>query len=496
MALFIFTLIYFVLFIVSVLLVTLESRNTFVLILLRIIAYLLPLTGIFYGLYDDLSLIFLGVSLPISMLVSMYNLWYSQIKYNNDRNLRELIDIFGLSISYTFVAPNLVSFIFTWTVSEIIGFLLVCYEGGDEALRAGYRFFFLKGMTFELSALTVLVILAQRIGLENALLINFKELPFINVDLPLAIFVIIGFITTSAIVPFHFWLPHAHSIAPSTASALLSGLTVKMGFYGLLRVTRFTITPDILWYGVLVLSGITTFYGFTVLLAQNDIKRMLAYSTMGNTGFICALLSIYMLNPSYLLFYSVIFNIYAHALYKSMLFTNTGTIIVLAKTRDLSKLGSLAAFTPYSSLATLLSVLSAWGVPPTVGFLGKLLSIIALINVNNAFLTVFGLVLVSYSILISIVFGYKILAIHWKYASIQFKPIKIALYPQLIEFLMGTSGIIYGLLVLLFFNLGALNVLLIINILYLLIILALINVFYSNIRKRIIWSLGEEIGLS
>ncbi len=483
---------YFLFFIASMLIVMFKSKNTYLLILLRIIAYLLPLMGILYGLYDELSLIFLGVSLPVSMLVSLYNLWYSQAKYK-EGNLRELIDIFGLSINYSFAAPNLVSLISIWTISEITGFLLVCYEGGDEALRAGYRFFFLKGMTFELSALTVLIVLAHRIGLINALIMSFNEIPSINVDLLLSVLIIIGFITTSAIVPLHFWLPHAHSIAPGTASALLSGLTVKMGFYGLLRIAGFIVFPDNLWYGVLILSGITTIYGFTVLLTQHDIKRMLAYSTMGNTGLIGVLLSINMLHPSPLIFYSVIVNIYAHALYKSMLFINTGTIIVLAKTRILNELSSLAAFTPYSSLGILFTVLSIFGVPPTVGFLGKLLAIIALLGVNNTYLAIIGLALVAYSILISIVYGFTILSVHWKYAGIRFKPVEIPLYPQFIELLLGLLGIIYGLLVLLFFNLGALGVLLLVNLFSLFIIVALISIFYYNIRARIIQSLGEEL---
>ncbi len=484
---------YLLFFIVSMLIVTFKHKNMYFLIFLRIVAYLLPLVGVLYNLYDELSLIFLGVSLPISMLVSLYNLWYSEAKYKNERNLRELIDVFGLSINYSFAAPNLVLLISVWTISEITGFLLVCYEGGDEALRAGYRFFFLKGMTFELSALTVLIVLAQRIGLINALITSFNEIPSINVDLLLSVLIVIGFITTSAIVPLHFWLPHAHSIAPSTASALLSGLTVKMGFYGLLRIAGFVVFPDNLWYGILILSSITTVYGFTVLLTQHDIKRMLAYSTMGNTGLIGVLLSINMLYPSPLMFYSVIINIYAHALYKSMLFMNTGTIIVLAKTRILNELGSLAAFTPYSSLGVLFTVLSIFGVPPTVGFLGKLLAIIALLNVNNTYLAVIGLVLVAYSILISIVYGFTILSVHWRYASISFKPIKIPLYPQFIELLLGILGIIYGILVLLVFNLKALGMLLLVNLSSLFIIVALISIFYYNIRMRIIRSLGEEL---
>ncbi len=482
---------YLVLVAVSLTLVYIPIKNRTASLITRIIAYVLPFAGYFTGLFDSLSMAFLGLAIPVGLMSSLYNLWYGESKYPG-RNLQLLIDVFNLSIIYTFAAPNLLTLIALWTVSEIVGFLLVSFEGGDEAFRAGYRFFFLKGLTFELSALTIAVILSYNVGLSTALLSGFDELPKISISLIYAVLATIGFITTSAIVPLHFWLPHAHSTAPSSASAVLSGLTVKMGFYAFLRITQFMDVPREYWYGLLVLGAVTAFYGFTVLLVQRDVKRLLAYSTIGNTGFIAVLLSIYMLESNKLLYLATIINIYAHGLYKASLFINTGTIIVLAHTRDMGKLSGLVAFTPYSSLGVLFTVLSIIGVPPTVGFVGKLLAIISLLGISSELLMVMGLIVVAYAILVSIIYGFNILGLHWRYTEIDFKPNKIPDYPQLIELLLGSMGIIYGVLLLLFFDLGALNVLILINAFSLLLVIALVAVFHYNIRPRIVRELGSH----
>lgn len=483
---------YLLLLAVSLVLAYIPVKGRLASVILRIIAYIIPLIGYFLGLFDSLSIAFLGLSIPVGLMSSLYNLWYGEFKYQG-RNLQLLIDVFNLSTIYTFAAPNLLALIALWTVSEIVGFLLVSFEGGDEAFRAGYRFFFLKGLTFELSALTIAIILSYNVGLNTALLSGFNELPKISISLLYAVLATIGFITTSAIVPLHFWLPHAHSTAPSSASAVLSGLTVKMGFYGFLRIAQFMDIPREYWFGLLVLSATTAFYGFTVLLAQHDVKRLLAYSTIGNTGFIAVLLSIYMLEPSYLLYLATIINIYAHGLYKASLFINTGTIIVLAHTRDTRKLSGLVAFTPYSSLGVLFTVLSIIGVPPTIGFVGKLLAIISLLGIGSELFMVLGLIVVAYAILVSIIYGFNILGIHWRYTGIDFKPSRIPDYPQIIELLLGSMGIIYGVLLLLFFDLGALNVLILINAFSLLLVIALVAVFYYNVKPRIVRKLGSHV---
>ena len=476
---------YFVLFtIISYILIFIPVENRGLRIVLRIISYLLILAVIPFGFLDFLSLIFLGLAIPVSLLTSLYNLWYGEAKYRG-KNLQGLIDVFNLSIIYTFAAPNMIAFISLWTLSEIVGFLLVSFEGGDEAFRAGYRFFFLKSMTFELSALTAVIILAYHIGIVNALLLPFDKLQPIDIGLIYSILTIIGFTTTAAIAPFHFWLPHAHSTAPSSGSAVLSGLTVKMGFYAIMRFVGFFNYPSSLWYIILGLGAVTAFYGFTVLLGQKDIKRLLAYSTMGNTGFMMVLLAIYLLTNNNLVFYALIANIYAHGLYKASLFLNTGTILVLAHTRDMTRLSALAAFTPTSSLGVLLTVLSVIGVPPTIGFTGKLLAIIALITIQSKSLEILGLVVTAYAILVSIIYGFGIMSIHWRAGTIGFKPRSIPMYPQIIELVLSTLSIIYGIVLLMFFNLGALQVLVIINSFSLLLVLGLVAVFYYNIKPRL-----------
>ncbi|ABN70155.1 NADH/Ubiquinone/plastoquinone (complex I) [Staphylothermus marinus F1] len=477
--------IYVIFMILSISVIYLPVRKRSLLVFLRVIAYVLPAILSLLGLFDPISFVFIAVAIPVGLLVSLYNLWYAGSKYDRSWDLVRLLDLFNITIIYTFLAPNLLLFISIWTITEIIGFLLVSFEGGDEAFRAGYRFFFLKSLAFELSALSILAILSQNISIIDSLILPFNELPKTYLDLIQALLVTLGFITTSAIVPLHFWLPNAHSIAPSSASSVLSGLTVKMGFYGLIRITSFLRLPISYWWILLSLSILTSIYGFTVLLVQKDIKRLLAYSTIGNTGFIAALLSIYAISHNNLLYTATMLNIYAHAIYKAALFINTGTIVMLAHTRNIERLSGLVAFTPYSSMGVLFNILSVIGVPPTIGFIGKLVAVVALLIVNDLALKMLGLLTIVYAILISIIYGYRILSIHWRVTSIEFSASYIPLYPQIIELIMGSLGIIYGLIIFLLFNVGMLLILSIVNVFALLLVAVLIAVFYYNIRARI-----------
>ena len=480
----------YVLLLGSTLLILVGNRlkNTLSKNLLKIIAFTLPIFLMIQGYLDTLSASFLLFVIPVSIIVSIYTSWYSNYKYKSNK-LEILVDLFNLSIIYTFAFPNLIGFVALWTISEIIGFLLVSYEGGPEAFRAGYRFFFLKAATFEFSALTLIALLSTKINIDMVLLAKFHDLPILTVSPYYMILLIIGYTTTAALIPLHFWLPHAHSTAPAPASAILSGITVKMGFYALLRLNDIIVFDIWLKYLLFVMGGITCVYGFLMLLSQQDYKRMLAYSTVGNSGLIAVILSLYLLKPnSTYLYLALITNIYAHGLYKASLFLNSGTVEVVTHTRIINKLNGLAAYTPLSSLASLFSILSVIGIPPTIGFIAKLLSIIGVLEYGLNSLSIAVLILIGYSILISLIYGVRILRIHWEAGEKrkQLQYTKIGILPQAAEIILSALSIAYGYIVPILAYTDIVFVLSLVNLFSLLIIIVLVYTFYFNIRLRII----------
>jgi len=459
---------------------------------LRFVAYLLPLVAVLYGVVDNISLTYTLLAIPVSIASSLYSLWYSRHKYGSLR-LQLLIDLFNVSIIYTLLAPNLIGFIALWTFSEILGFLLVSYEGGDEAFKAGYRFFFLKALTFEASALALAVVLSARVGLVNALLLEFSRLPRTAVDPYYVILLMIGYITTAALIPLHFWLPHAHSTAPSPASAILSGVTVKMGFYALMRLYDLVMLGEWSKYLLLGMGFITCIYGFLVLISQHDVKRMLAYSTIGNTGLIAVLQALYLLHPTNTYLYlALITSIYAHGLYKAALFINAGTIEAVAHTRIIDNVRGLVAFTPISSLANLFAVLSVIGVPPTIGFVSKLLSIVGILNIGLNTITISVLCLIGYSILVSLFYGIRILRMHWEAGKMEHGN-RIRGFPQIVELGLSLMSLVYGFITPLLTYTEILFTLTLVNIFSLLIIVLLVYTFYYNIRLNILRGITRHV---
>lgn len=459
---------------------------------LRLIAYLLPLITVFYGIIDDISLTYILLAIPVSIASSLYSLWYGKHKYGSLR-LQLLIDLFNVSIVYTLLAPNLIGFIALWTFSEILGFLLVSYEGGDEAFRAGYRFFFLKALTFEASALALVAILSTHVGLINALLLEFNKLPYVAVEPYYAILLMIGYTTTAALIPLHFWLPHAHATAPSPASAVLSGVTVKMGFYALTRLYNLVMLGEWSKYLLLGMGFITCIYGFLVLISQRDVKRMLAYSTIGNTGLIAVLQALHLLHSSSTYLYlAFITSIYAHGLYKAALFINAGTIEATVHTRIMDKVHGLVVFTPVSSLASLFTVLSVIGIPPTIGFMSKLLSIIGILDIGLNTTTISVLCLIGYSILVSLFYGVRILRMHWEAGKIEHGN-RIKGYPQIVELGLSLMGFVYGFITPLLSYTEVLFTLTLVNMFSLLIIVLLVYTFYYNIRLRILRGIADYV---
>jgi formate hydrogenlyase subunit 3/multisubunit Na+/H+ antiporter MnhD subunit len=199
---------------------------------------------------------------------------------------------------------------------------------------------------------------------------------------------LLGFGLKAGIVPLHFWLPEAHAAAPSHVSALMSGVVIKMGVYGLFRVGTLIGQPPSWWgWSLLVLGATSGILGVVWALAQHDLKRLLAFHSVENIGIILLGMGAGALGLAYDLpavavlgFTGAALHTLNHALFKSLLFLGAGSVAHGTGTRDIDRLGGLARTMPRTAAAFLIGSAAIVGLPPLNGFLSEWLVLLSLLR--------------------------------------------------------------------------------------------------------------------
>jgi formate hydrogenlyase subunit 3/multisubunit Na+/H+ antiporter MnhD subunit len=221
--------------------------------------------------------------------------------------------------------------------------------------------------------------------------------PFFKGAVFLSLF--IGFGIKAGIMPFHKWLPYAHSASPSNISALMSGVMIKVAIYGLVRYLVFVLTPD-RWWGVMVLifGTFSAVLGVIYALKEHDIKKLLAYHSIENIGIIVIGIGLYLIFQSYgftdlatLALIAALFHSLNHALFKSLLFLTTGSVINATGTRNIEKMGGLIKVMPYTGILFLIGAVSIAALPLFNGFVSELMIFQAFLQsfvIGNPFLKI------------------------------------------------------------------------------------------------------------
>jgi formate hydrogenlyase subunit 3/multisubunit Na+/H+ antiporter MnhD subunit len=190
-----------------------------------------------------------------------------------------------------------------------------------------------------------------------------------------------GFGIKAGVMPFHKWLPYAHSATPSNVSALMSGVMIKVAIYGLVRYLLFVLTPDRWWGVVILLSGVfSAVLGVIYALKEHDIKKLLAYHSIENIGIILMGLGLYLIFNSYgfsslalLALAGGLFHTLNHALFKSLLFLSAGSVVDETGTRNIEEMGGLIKSMPYTGILFLIGSVSIAALPPFNGFVSELM---------------------------------------------------------------------------------------------------------------------------
>ncbi|MEM2698473.1 MAG: proton-conducting transporter membrane subunit [Ignisphaera sp.] len=388
------------------------TRSRFSVGLLKISGYLMLLSLnliIGYGFFQSILLL---TSILVSLIVSLYTAGYSSEKYGSN-SLQLLVDGLTISIIATLSSKYLLEFVMFWLMSEIIGFLAIAYNtlvGIDtRAMNASLKYLIFSMIPTDIALFLILAVS----NFENILTITLLEL---NLDLAspaLTITALLGFMAKAAIVPLHFWLPDAHSMAPAPISALLSGIMVKMGIYGFVILSHFAIDAGTAFSILFVFGSLAAVYGALQAIYQRDIKRLLAYSTISNTGVIAILIAFYIKSADPTFIYAALTFSVAHALYKATLFIDSGVIELLTHERNIDSLGYIYRVAPIESLSAILSILFIFGMPPAIGFLAKVLIFSALLHyIAKDWIYLFTIIIISIETSLTILYSAKYLLAH------------------------------------------------------------------------------------
>ncbi|HKR45937.1 MAG TPA: hydrogenase 4 subunit B [Paraburkholderia sp.] len=283
------------------------------------------------------------------------------------------------SIALVLVADDAYAFMVAWeTLTLSATFLVMTNHRIGEIRRAAYLYFLISHVG-ALALLLCFGILQARTG--DYTFANMRAQSPDTFWASLAfLFALIGFGAKAGVFPLHVWLPEAHPAAPSPVSALLSGFVLKAGLYGMLRTVFDLLHVQIAWWGVLLLVlGVgTTLLGVVFSTIQVDMKRLLAYSSIDNVGLMIAALGLAVLFRacgmpllSALALTAMLYQIAAHACFKSLLFLGTGAVLHATGERNLGKLGGLIRFMPWTAWAVLAGVAASAGLPPLSGFVAE-----------------------------------------------------------------------------------------------------------------------------
>ncbi len=326
---------------------------------------------------DPLSYIFLVVVNFIALFVVLYSRTYMR-KYTGSVNFYVLVLIMMAGMNGMLCAMDFFNLFVFFEMASLASYILVAFGLRAEELEASLKY---TVIGFVASTMILLGI-ALVYGLTGTLNISEFMQATGSIDVYRLWFIaglfLSGFAVKTALVPFHSWLPDAHSMAPAPVSSLLSGLFVKVvGFYGIIRVA------NNIFYGVngidnlLLLFGVASiFYGGLMAYGQKNIKRIYAYSTISQMGFCAVGLGI----GGYWGYLGALMHFIAHAFSKSMLFLNIGATEYMFGTTNTDELSGLNDSMPLTTMLASTGMLGLAGVPPMGNFWSKIIIIFAAVQ--------------------------------------------------------------------------------------------------------------------
>lgn len=337
--------------------------------------------GLFFEV-DIVGWIFAFLIAMVWFLATLYSFAYMDLEHNRRRYYSFLIFTLGATIGVVMAGDFFTLFLF-FELMTLSSFVLVIHEQDFDSMKAGILYLYL-GIFGGLALLFAIMMLFGATGSVDIA----PALELLGGQrTAIFIFFLIGFGIKAGIVPLHIWLPQAHPVAPSPASALLSGIMIKAGAYGILRVSIILFSPTegltvptgdymfILGNAVMWIGIMTMLAGATMALLQTNMKRILAYSSVSQMGYIitgvgCAA---FLQLEGGMGYTGAIYHVINHAFFKAGLFMMVGTIYMYTHELELPRLGGMFKKMPLVGITFLVAAFGIAGIPGFNGFPSKTL---------------------------------------------------------------------------------------------------------------------------
>ena len=353
---------------------------------------LLPLAGGLALRLDPLGAFFLILIGIGAIPAAIYGAGYSSIYEDGRASLRLLgvmLNLFLLMMCHVVLADNVLTFLLLCEGISLTSYFLVMIEANETGtLQAGLWYIAMTHIGQALLLAAFVLLMGSGPGAFADLRAGAATL---SPTLRSVIFTLafLGFGSKAGIVPLHVWLPRAHPAAPSHISALMSGVMIKMGVYGLLRVGLDLLGGGPTWWGALVLAfgALSAVLGILYALMENDLKRLLAYSSVENMGIIFIGVGAGLMfhtrtleTAAALAFIAALYHALNHAAFKGLLFMGAGSVLHATHTRDMNRMGGLIKRMPWTALCFLIGSAAISALPPLNGFVSEWLVFQALLG--------------------------------------------------------------------------------------------------------------------
>lgn len=288
-----------------------------------------------------------------------------------------------------FCVQNSLAFLCVWEIMTISSFLLIIFEREKiNTLKAGINFLVQSHISITLLTLGFIWVSSRTGSYQFSAIAEYTS--HVHPALAFLLFIIFfcGFGIKAGFVPFHTWLPYAHPASPSHISGIMSGVIIKLGIFGILRMLLLIkVDYQLVGYTILIISVISGVYGVMLAIIQHNVKKLLAYHSIENIGIIgigiglgCLGLGLNNQFLAFVGFAGALLHTLNHSLFKSLLFYIAGTVYQATHTMEIEKLGGLIKKMPQTAALFLIAALAICGLPPFNGFISEFLIYSGLFN--------------------------------------------------------------------------------------------------------------------
>lgn len=376
---------------------------------------------------DGISASIAIISLVLILAAAIFSINYMEGKKNLPAYYA-LLTLLSVGLVGVFITSNLLLFYFCWELMLVPAYFIIGGWGYRDSYKAAFKMFIFThaGAVFVLLGIGAIYMVT---GFTDMFQVQAALMNFAGTDIVRWILIALtaGFAVKMAIVPVHMWLPDAHSEAPATMSALLSGVIISAGAYAILRLSLGVVFPAVgvafgtdFLHGLAIFGIISAFFGSLIALVETDIKRLIAYSSIAHMGYIMFGLSLFPVSVaagtavilvSATAITGTVLHIISHAVSKGLFFLSAGAVMHQTETRDIREMGGLAGKMPFTALSATTAALSIAGAPPFACFISEFLIFIGalqVIYIDNFYL--FPTILMLIATVISLAYSLRFIS--------------------------------------------------------------------------------------